>query len=68
MGKDTNAKIEAALAKYVFNVQPGFVQVQGGLGQSSTFNHQSVVVYKAYGPVTTGTSVSCVWGVSFLMS
>jgi hypothetical protein len=58
MDSKTSSKILGALADKVFLTQtPKQVTMAGGLGQSSLFNHQSVVIYTAVGPTTNGKSV-----------
>jgi hypothetical protein len=57
MDTKTANKILTALADKVFLTPFKQVTMAGGLGQSTLFNHQSVVVYTAVGPTTNGLSV-----------
>lgn len=56
-----NQKVIRALADSVFRVPPGQVRLVGRMGQSSLFNHQSIVTYRAVGPTLNGKSplVNC---------
>lgn len=57
MDKSVNDKIIRALETRVFKVPQGQVVRVGGVGQSSLFNHQSVVTYQSVGPALNGRSV-----------
>jgi hypothetical protein len=56
-----NQKVIRALADTVFRVPPAQVRLVGRMGQSSLFNHQSIVTYQAVGPTLNGKSplVNC---------